>query len=124
MVVALKKFFWTRLVPSLACLKGAVGLAAVLFTLGSAPADPFFPYLLFLFFLLVFGATATLLILGGRQDQRAQSLGFFFLTAINAWADHPLRVAARVLGPSAMPLATAASALTLHALMPYYLWVF
>jgi len=124
MVVALKKFFWTRLIPSLACLKAAAGLAAVLFTLGSAPADPFFPYPLFLFFLLVFGATATLLILGGRQDPRAQSLGFFFLTAINAWADHPLRLAAGALGPSATWLATATGALTLHALMPYYLWVF
>jgi hypothetical protein len=124
MVVALKKFFWTRLVPSVACLKAAAGLAAAVFTMGSVPSDPTFPYPLFLFFLLVFGATATLLILGGRQDRRAQSLGFFFLTALTAWTDSPLRVAGRALGPSATALVAAALALTLHALMPYYLWVF
>ena len=58
MAVEFKKFFWTRLVPALACLKAAAGLAAVAVTLGSAPADPLFPYPLFLFFLLVFGSTA------------------------------------------------------------------
>jgi GAF domain-containing protein len=121
MVVAVKRFFWTRLVPVLACAKAAAGLAAVFLTLRSAPADAFFPYPLFLFFLVEFGATAALLILGGRHDRRAQALGSFFLTALTSWTDSPLRLAAAMLG---MPAVAGLSVLTLNALMPYYLWVF
>jgi hypothetical protein len=119
-----KSFFWNRLVPTLAAVKVAAGVAAVLFTLRSTVWDPIFPYPLYLFFLAEFGATATLLVLGGRQDRRAQMLGCFFLTAAVAWTHRPLLAAGTLLGGPAAVLAAVLSTLELHAFMAYYLWAF
>jgi len=120
----LKRFFWTRLIPALACAKAVAGVAAWFFSVRTAPADPIFPHSLFLFFGLEFGATAALLILGGRQDRRAQTLGFFFLTAMTSWATTPLRQAAMQVDAPAARLLSGLAGLDLDALMVYYLWAF
>jgi eukaryotic-like serine/threonine-protein kinase len=124
-VVSLKSFFFTRLIPALALVKAVAGLAAWLVSFRTAPADPLqFPYVLYLFFMLEFGATAALLILGGREDRRAQLLGFFFLTAVTAWADHPLQDAAVLLGGSVATLAALLKTIEPGALMAFYMWSF
>jgi eukaryotic-like serine/threonine-protein kinase len=122
--LVLKRLFWTRLVPALACLKAVAGLAAFFLSFRSAPADPTFLYPLYLFFLVEFGATAALLVLGGREDPRAQSLGFFFLTGLTSWANRPLLLAASTLDAPASHLLLAVQGLQLDALMAYYLWAF
>jgi len=122
--LVLKRLFWTRLVPALACLKAAAGLAAFFLSFRSAPPDPTFYYPLYLFFLLEFGATAALLILGGRQDPRAQSLGFFFLAGLTSWANGPLSLAASRLDAPWGPLLLTVKALQLDGFMACYLWAF
>jgi len=122
--LVLKRLFWTRLVPALACLKAVAGLAAFFLSFRSAPPDPTFLYPLYLFFLLEFGATASLLVLGGREDPRAQSLGFFFLTGLTAWANGPLFLAASTMDAPLSHLFLAVRGLQLDGLMAYYLWGF
>jgi serine/threonine-protein kinase len=123
-VSLLKRFFWTRLVPALAFLKVAAGLAVFFLSRGAAPADPIFPYFLYLFFLLEFGGTAALLVLGGREDPRAQSLGMFFLTAMTAWTHRPLAVAASAVGSPWAGFLLLIRGLEVDGLMAFYLWSF
>jgi serine/threonine-protein kinase len=123
-VSLLKRFFWTRLVPALAFLKVAAGLAVFFFSRGAAPVDPIFPYFLYLFFLLEFGGTAALLVLGGREDPRAQSLGMFFLTAMTAWTHRPLAVAASAVGSPWADFLLLIRGLEVDGLMAFYLWSF
>jgi serine/threonine-protein kinase len=113
-----------RLAPALAFLKVAAGVAAFFLTIHSAPRDPYFHYPLYLFFLLEFGGTAALLVLGGKADRRAQYLGFFFLTAASAWAGHPLANAAALPGSPATRLLGELGVLKLDSLMAFYLWSF
>jgi GAF domain-containing protein len=122
--LVLKRLFWTRLVPALACLKAVAGLAAFFLSFRSAPPDPTFLYPLYFFFLLEFGVTAALLILGGREDPRAQSFGFFFLTGMTAWSNGPLELAAGAVDSPWAGLFLAIKGLQLDALMAYYLWTF
>ena len=124
MALVLKRLFWTRLVPALACLKAVAGLAAFFVSFRSAPPDPTFLYPLYLFFLLEFGVTAALLVLGGRADPRAQSLGFFFLIGLTAWANGPLFLAASTMDAPWDHLLFAVKGLHLDGLMAYYLWTF
>ncbi len=107
----LKNLSWTRLVLPLAWLKLAAGLAALVVTYRWIPEDPFFPRFLFLFFFLEFGGSATLLLLGGRQDSRAVALGSFFLVAATAWCGTPLYRAAEHFQGPAIELATVLKAL-------------
>jgi len=120
----LKNFFSTRLIPAVALAKAVAGLAAWFLTWKAVSPDNFFPYSLYLFFMLEFGATAALLIVGGREDRRAQSLGFFFLAAVTAWADRPLGGVVDHLGDPARSLAFFLVPLKPGALMAFYLWSF
>ncbi|HSN89112.1 MAG TPA: GAF domain-containing protein, partial [Thermoanaerobaculia bacterium] len=121
----MKNWFWTRLVPSLASLKVAMGLAAFFLTYSaSAGRDPLFPYVFYLFFLLAFGVTAALLLVGGRGDRRAVALGGFFLTAATAWSNKPLGRLVELWAGSEVWLLQAVDALELDAFMAFYLWMF
>jgi hypothetical protein len=120
-----KSFFWTRLVPGLALVKLALGLAAFFSTYATAAGrDPTFPYILYLVFITEFGVPAALLFFGGRGDPRAVSLGSFFLMGITAWCNHPLAVAAERFGGTAGTLFPLADSLELDCLMPFFLWRF
>ena len=122
----MKNFFATRVIPALALVKAVAGLAAWLASFRSAPVDIYFPTGLYPFYMLEFGATAALLILGGRADRRAQSLGFFFLTAVTAWTDHPLQAAGALFPPGdpAAALIALLGSVKPGALMAFYLWSF
>jgi len=107
-----------RIVPPLAAAKLALGLVAFSLTYASdAGQNPAFPYLYNAVFILVFGATGALLLLGGRNDRRALSLGGFFLAAATAWCNAPLR-------NSGFYLFALVGALGLDAFLPYFLWAF
>jgi hypothetical protein len=120
-----KHWFWSRLVPGLACLKAALGLAATFLIYEQAAGrDPIFPYPFYPLFILAFGATAGLLLLGGRKDARAFALGGFFLMGATAWANKPLSDLARLNGgPEGLFLAALGS-LELDAFLAFYLWTF
>ena len=121
----MKTWFWTRLVPSLASVKVAMGLAAFFLTYGvAAGRDPLFPYVFYFFFLLAFGLTAALLLLGGRGDRRALALGGFFLTAATAWCNKPLGNLAELWAGKEVWLLQAVDALELDAFIAFYLWMF
>jgi hypothetical protein len=112
-----------RLVPPLATIKLALGLAAFFATYARcAGKNPAFPYLYNGLLPIAFGATGALLLLGGREDRRAFALGGFFLAAAPSWADGPLGyLAGGVPGRALLDLIIA---LKLQAFLPYFLWVF
>ncbi|HTG35778.1 MAG TPA: protein kinase [Thermoanaerobaculia bacterium] len=112
-----------RLVPPLATIKLALGLAAFFATSAKcAGNNPAFPYVYHGLLPIAFGATGALLLLGGREDRRALALGGFFLAAAPAWANAPLGyVTASGLGRVLLDLVIA---LKLSAFLPYFLWVF
>jgi hypothetical protein len=112
-----------RIVPPLAAAKLVLGLVAFGLTCASAAENPAFPYFYNAVFLLVFGATGALLLLGGRNDRRALSLGGFFLAAATAWCNAPLRL---LWAPDrhGFYLFALAGALGLDAFLPYFLWAF
>ncbi len=113
-----------RIVPPLAAAKLALGLIAFSLTSASAAArNPAFPYFYNAVFLGVFGATGALLLLGGRGDRRALSLGGFFLAAATAWCNAPLRLLAAN-GSGLAYLLGLVGALGLDAFLPYFLWAF
>ena len=118
-------WFWKRFVPLLATVKLAVGLAAFFLTYDEGVgSNPTFPHILYLLFILAFGATAALLLLGGRGDKRAVALGSFFLVGASAWCNKPLSLLA---GPSsglASPLLELINAFEMDAFLPFFLWVF
>lgn len=123
----MRSFFWTRLVPLLALFKLALGLVAFFLTWGVAATerDPAFPYVLYLVFIIEFGVPAALLLLGGRGDPRAVTLGSFFLVGITAWCNHPLHLATVLFeGSTPSVLFHFADALELDCLMAFYLWGF
>jgi hypothetical protein len=120
-----KHWFWSRLVPSLASVKVAMGLAAFFLTYRQAAGtDPIYPYTLYLLFILAFGATAALLLLGGRNDARAFALGGFFLVGATAWTSTPLGRLTHLHGGPESLFVAAVNALKLEVFMAYYLWVF
>jgi eukaryotic-like serine/threonine-protein kinase len=120
-----RHWFWTRLVPSLASLKLAMGLAAFFLTWEQfAGGDAFFPYIFYLLFIVAFGATAALLLLGGRKDRRALSLGGFFLVTATAWCNGPLRNVAELEGVPGAPLFSMVNALELDCFLAFFLWAF
>ena len=122
----MRSFFWTRLVPVLALFKLASGLVAFSLTWGATGVepDPIFPYGLYLFFIIEFGIPAAFLCLGGRGDQRAVTLGTFFLVGITAWCNKPLRLATVLFAGSAGSFFHFVDALELDCLMAFYLWSF
>jgi hypothetical protein len=120
----LKLSLLTRLVPPLAAFKLAVGLAAFFATYESAAGrDPAFPYTFNGLLPAAFGATALLLLIGGRRDRRAVALGSFFLVTATAWSNAPLLLLAARPGPGSGFFALLA-AVRADAFMPYFLWAF
>ncbi|HEV8578151.1 MAG TPA: serine/threonine-protein kinase [Thermoanaerobaculia bacterium] len=112
-----------RVVPLLAGFKLTLGLAAFCVTYGSAAGrDPFFPYIFYGLFAAAFGATAALLLLGGREDRRALALGGFFLVTATSWCNKPLTILSRA-GPDGGVFALA-DAMELDGFMAYFLWTF
>jgi hypothetical protein len=112
-----------RLVPPLATIKLALGLAAFFATYSRyAGKDPAFPYLYYSLLPIAFGATGALLLLGGREDRRALALGGFFLAAAPAWANAPLGHLAQ--GGPGRGLLDLVIAMKLSAFLPYFLWAF
>ena len=111
-----------RIVPPLAAAKLVLGLVAFGLTYARAGQNPAFPYFYYAVFALVFGATGILLLLGGRGDRRALSLGGFFLAAATAWCNGPLRILST--NPPAFYLFALAGSLGLDAFLPYFLWAF
>ena len=100
-----------------------MGLAAFFVTYGTeAGKDPTFPYPFFGLFAIAFGSTGILLLLGGRQDRRALSLGGFFLVTATTWSGHPL--AAFSAAHPDFFLASLAVALQPSAFMAWFLWRF
>jgi len=119
----LKRSVLSRLVTSLAAFKLVMGLAAFFVTYGTeAGKDPTFPYPFFGLFAIAFGSTGILLLLGGRQDRRALSLGGFFLVTATTWSGHPL--AAFSAAHPDFFLASLAVALQPSAFMAWFLWRF
>jgi hypothetical protein len=119
----LKRSLLARLVPPLAVFKLALGLGAFLATYSHAAGrDPIFPYAFYGLFAVAFSATAALLLLGGRQDQRAMALGGFFLVTATAWCNKPLTLFSQ--GETGVNLFNLADALELDAFIAYFLWAF
>ena len=121
----LNRSILARLVPPLAAFKLVLGLAAFFITYNDrndASLDPTFPHFFFGMFPLAFGATAALLLLCGREDRRALSLGGFFLVTATAWSNKPLSLfSAAYPGPNLFSLA---NALEVDAFMAFFLWRF
>ncbi len=118
----LKRSVLSRLVLALAAFKLALGLAALVVTYEiEAGHDPNFPYLLYGLCGGAFGLTALLLLLGGREDRRAQALGGFFLVIATAWCNKPLAQACACQG---LNLFSLADALELDAFIAWFLWRF
>jgi Protein kinase domain len=113
----------TRFVPPLAAVKLVVGLAAFVLTYSRAVGkDPTFPYIFYGLFSTAFGATALLLLAGGRGDRRAVELGSFFLVTATSWCNTPTRLLAEAgVGSGFLTLI---DALEMNAFMPYFLWSF
>ena len=111
----------TRLVLPLAAAKLVLGLvASVLVYLRTAAGwDLHFFHTLFA---AAFGATASLLLLGGPRDRRAVALGGFFLVTATSWCNRPLRLLWE--SGSGFGLFALADALETDAFMPYFLWSF
>ncbi|HEV2856613.1 MAG TPA: serine/threonine-protein kinase [Thermoanaerobaculia bacterium] len=115
--------FPTRLVPPLAVFKLALGLVAFWATWGTpASQDATFPYVLHALLSVAFGITGALLLLGGRADRRAVTLGAFFVAAATSWSNRPLRLFSAAGQDSS--LFSLANALQLDAFMAYFLWRF
>jgi protein kinase-like protein/GAF domain-containing protein len=113
----------TRLVPPLAAGKLALGLVAFFATYSlAAGGDPYYPYVLYGILPIAFGATAGLLLLGGRNDRRAVALGGFFLVTATAWGNKPLALFTD--GASGANLFSLADALELDGFMAFFLWAF
>ncbi len=112
-----------RLIPPLAGYKLLLGLIAFAVTWKDARGlDPGFPFTLYGLLQVAFGATAALLLLGGREDRRAIALGSFFLVTATSWSNGPLdRLIA--LYPGAWLFALA-DAVETHAFLAFYLWIF
>ncbi|HEX9944742.1 MAG TPA: hypothetical protein VGG03_22260, partial [Thermoanaerobaculia bacterium] len=119
----LKRSLLTRLVPALAAAKLALGLVALFATydLGVAQ-EPHYPYSFFGLLPAAFGATAALLLLGGREDRRAVTLGGFFMVTATAWSNKPLTLL--TMRESGVSLFSLADALELDAFMAWFLWTF
>jgi eukaryotic-like serine/threonine-protein kinase len=118
-----KRSILSRLVLALAAFKLALGLVAFMITYDDpASRDPTFPYIFFGLFAIAFGATAVLLLLGGREDRRARALGGFFLVTATAWSHKPLGLAAA--GYPGDDLFSLVNALQLDAFMAWFLWRF
>jgi hypothetical protein len=112
-----------RIVPPLATIKLALGLAAFFATYARcAGKDPAFPYVYNGLLPIAFGATGALLLLGGREDRRAFALGGFFLAAAPSWANAPLGYLAQ--SGTGRGLLDLVIALKLSAFLPYFLWIF
>ena len=112
-----------RLVPPLATVKLALGLAAFLATYERAAGrNPAFPYFYYPLFALAFGLTGALLLIGGRGDRRAIALGGFFLATATAWCNTPLRNFWQ--SGSGFGLFSLVDATELDAFVPYFLWIF
>ena len=119
----LKRSVLSRLVLALAAFKLALGLVAFVMTYKvAAGRDPNFPYALYGLFISGFGLTAALLLLGGRGDRRAISLGGFFLVTATAWCNKPLAVACE--GHPGINLFSLVNAFELDAFMAWFLWRF
>jgi hypothetical protein len=113
----------TRLIPPPAACKLALGLIAFCLTYQRAAGRvPHFPYVFYGLFAAAFGATAALLLLGGREDSRALALGGFFLVTATAWCNRPLSDLHRQGGGGG--LFALADALEMDAFMAYFLWAF
>ncbi|HEX6904515.1 MAG TPA: serine/threonine-protein kinase [Thermoanaerobaculia bacterium] len=112
-----------RLIPPLAGYKLLLGLIAFAVTWKEAGGgDPRFPFPLFGLLQAAFGATAALLLLGGREDRRALALGGFFLVTATSWSNGPLDQFI-ALYPDAWLFALA-DAVETHAFLAFYLWIF
>jgi Protein kinase domain len=112
-----------RLIPPLAGYKLLLGLIAFAVTWRDAKGgDPGFPFTLYGLLQVALGATATLLLLGGREDRRALALGSFFLVTATAWSNGPLDQLI-ALYPKAWLFALA-DAVETHAVLAFYLWIF
>jgi tRNA A-37 threonylcarbamoyl transferase component Bud32 len=112
-----------RIVPPLAAVKLTLGLVAFCITYPSAAGrNPAFPYVYYAVFAVVFGATGALLLIAGRNDRRALSLGGFFLAAATAWCNAPLRNL--TLDRPSLYLFALVGSLGLDAFLPYFLWAF
>jgi hypothetical protein len=112
-----------RFLPPLAAYKLALGLAAFAVTWRSAAGKyAAFPYTLYGLLATAFGVTGILLLLGGREDRRAVTLGSFFLVMATSWSNGPLNQYF-ALHPTAWVF-DLTTALQLNAFVPFYLWTF
>ena len=121
-----KSSFWTRLVPLLGVLIVPAGLAAFFLTYDEASetlAKDSFPYWLHLVLTVVFAGTAALLLVGGRRDRRAVSLGTFLLAIATAFCNRPLRLAGEF-GVAGAPLFRFMNAIEIDCFLPFFIWVF
>lgn len=121
-----KSFLWTRLVPLLGALIVPAGLAAFFLTYDEASetlAQDSFPYWVHLVLVVVFAGTAALLLVGGRRDRRAVSLGAFLLAIATAWCNRPLRLAGEYDVPGAS-LFSFLNSIELDCFLPLFIWAF
>jgi hypothetical protein len=120
--------FWKRLVLLLALIKVGVGLVALFATYGLPHTEAYsdaYPYVLHLIYAVPFTAAGLLLIVGGRRDPRALSLGGFFLMAATSFLNRPLRTYfASSLTHHLPGLMHLVDSLELDAFMAFFLWSF
>jgi hypothetical protein len=111
-----------RLIPPLATIKVAIGLAVFLEVYESAAGlNPRFPYSFNALLPIAFGATGALLLLGGRGDRRALALGGFCLATAASWSDAPLISLQAAQDYGFLSLVRAVQP---QAFLPYFLWAF
>ena len=110
-------------VTVLALVKSVAGLLAIALAPGATDGMPF-PIEIFLVHLLVFSAVGGWLILGSREDERAEDLGVTFLVLATMFADRPLRLSAVHLANSAAPWFEAIRTMLVSAFGPWLIWRF
>jgi hypothetical protein len=112
--------FWKRLALALALIKVGVGVVAFAST---HLDDQVYPYVFHMIYALPFTAAGILLVVGGRRDPRAVSLGGFFLMAATSFVNRPLRTYWGLDLPGSL-FVKGVDAIELDAFMAYFLWCF
>ncbi|HET9227087.1 MAG TPA: serine/threonine-protein kinase [Thermoanaerobaculia bacterium] len=116
---------WKRLLPLLALIKSGAGLVALLVAWRHIydPLYPWYPWYMHAVLAVPFLATGILLVFGGQRDDRAVSLGSFFLMAATAFLNRPMRTFVAEGYPGA-GLMGFLDVLEMDAFMAFFLWCF
>lgn len=111
---------WTQAVALVALLQVVVSLGGI-----AAPATgrSYFPPAVFFATVVAFAGAGIVLLLLGRRDRRAVSLGLFFLLVATSFA-HPLLSLLAAHAPSVASALTLLAAVNVEVYQPFFLWCF